>query len=293
MLIRQKIVLALLSQSNKLLSPTVFVKLMFLLRQETGLRDEQTFYDFVPYKYGPFSFVLYRELTNLRRDGYVIPDEEGVALYEQAMGLAEEKIDELPLVILEAVDNVIRRYGRKSQKGLVKDVYARYPWYATKSELADLRPNPSIRTKKAQPAIYTIGYEGKSVDAFFNHLLRKGIKLIIDVRANPVSRRYGFSKRQFSDISKRLRLSYHHMPKLGIPKEYRVDLKDFDSYQRVLKKYEQEMLPALEDEIGEVCRLMQETAAVLVCMEKDVYCCHRSRLADAVSRKTGLEVKHI
>jgi len=292
-LIRQKTVLALLSRTNKPLSPTVFVKLAFLLRQETGLKNEPTFYDFVPYKYGPFSFALYRELTNLRRDGYVTPDEEHVAICERTVGLAEKKIDELPAAFHEAVEKVVRRYGRKSQTGLVKEVYTRYPWYAIKSELADLRPKSSVRVKKACPAVYTAGYEGKSVDAFFNHLLRNGIRLIIDVRANPVSRRYGFSKRQFSEIARRLGLDYRHMPALGIPSKYRGDLSDFDSYQRLMKKYEQEMIPRLGDEIDEVGKLMMETPAVLVCVEKDVRCCHRSRLADAVSRKTGLEVKHI
>ncbi|RLB95400.1 MAG: hypothetical protein DRH50_04310 [Deltaproteobacteria bacterium] len=293
MLIRQKTVLALLSRANKPLSPTVFVKLAFLLRQETGLKNEPTFYDFVPYKYGPFSFALYRELTNLRRDGYVTPDEERVAICEGTVGLAEEKIDELPAAFHEAVEKVVRRYGRKSQSGLVKDVYTRYPWYAIKSELTGLRPNLSMRVKKASPAVYTAGYEGKSVDAFFNHLLKNGIWLIIDVRANPVSRRYGFSKRQFSEIARRLGLDYLHMPELGIPSKYRVNLSDFDSYQRLMKKYEQEMIPKVGNEIDEVGKLMMKTPAVLVCVEKDVRCCHRSRLAVAVSRKTGLEVKHI
>lgn len=87
MLIRQKAILALLSRANRPLSPTVFVKLVFLLRQETVLKDESTFYDFIPYKYGPFSFALYRELANLRQDGYVIPDVEHIALCEKTTDL--------------------------------------------------------------------------------------------------------------------------------------------------------------------------------------------------------------
>ncbi|MCK4545993.1 MAG: hypothetical protein KAW17_01005 [Candidatus Eisenbacteria sp.] len=122
MLIRQKTVLALLSRANKPLSPTVFVKLAFLLRQETGLKNEPTFYDFVPYKYGPFSFALYRELTNLRRDGYVTPDEEHIALCERSVSLAKEKIDELPAAFHEAVDKIVRRYGRESQTRNLGDV---------------------------------------------------------------------------------------------------------------------------------------------------------------------------
>ena len=50
-LTRQKILLALLGNVRGSLSPTVFVKMVFLLRQETALRSDPTFYDFVPYKY--------------------------------------------------------------------------------------------------------------------------------------------------------------------------------------------------------------------------------------------------
>jgi uncharacterized protein (DUF488 family) len=292
-LTRQKTVLALLSRANMTLKPTAFVKLVFLLRHETELQNDSTFYDFVPYKFGPFSFALYRELTNLRRDGYVTPDEESVALCGYTADLVGKKLEDLPAWILRAVDKILDQFGKLSQSALVKDVYSRYPWYSTKSELTDMRSKSLNRPSKAQTAVYTAGYEGKSVDTFFNHLLKNGIRLIIDVRANPVSRRYGFSKRQFSEIARRLGLDYRHMPDLGIPSKYRVDLSDFDSYQRLLKKYEQEMIPKLGDEIDKVGKLMVETPAVLVCVEKDVRCCHRSRLADAISRKTGLEVKHI
>lgn len=293
MLIRQKIILALLSRSAKSLTPTVFVKLVFLLRHETALKGASSFYDFVPYKYGPFSFALYRELASLRRDGYVTSDEESIALREDAADLAEDKREELPVVIREAVEQVVHSYGTKSQTALVRDVYVRYPWYAARSELADLRPKPTVHPKKAKPAASTTGYEGKSVDSFFNRLLRCGIQLIIDVRVNPVSRRYGFSKSRLREIAARLGLGYRHIPSLGIPSKYRADLTDYDSYQRLMNRYEQEMLPNLEKEIREVGRLMQDTPAVLVCVEKDVRCCHRGRLAEAVSRETGLEVNHL
>ncbi len=293
MLIRQKIVLNLLAQADKSLSPTVFVKLMFLLRQEPELRNEHTFYDFVPYKYGPFSFTLYRELINLRRDGYITPDKECIGLREHTAHLASEKIEELSASVHQAINRVVSRHGKKSRFALVKDVYAQYPWYATKSELTGLRPKSLGRAKKVQHAVYTAGYEGKSVDSFFNLLLKQGIGLIIDVRVNAVSRRHGFSKKQFSDITMRLGLVYRHIPALGIPSNYRVNLTDFDSYQRLLNRYEREMLSELDDEIHEVGNLMQETPAVLVCVEKDVRCCHRSRLAEAVSRKSGLKVTHL
>jgi len=42
--------------------------------------------------------------------------------------------------------------------------------------------------------IFTIGYEGKSLDQFVAELRRNRISRVIDVRELPLSRRKGFSK---------------------------------------------------------------------------------------------------
>lgn len=293
MLVRQKTVLTLLRQARKPLSPTVFVKLVFLLRNETAIQNDSTFYDFVPYKYGPFSFALYRELGSLRQNGYVTPEENQIAVSNKMLEIIEETTDRLPETTRQAVTSVVDQYGGLSQETLVKDVYSRYPWYAINSRLADAHFVHSYRPKKAKPAIYTSGYEGKSVDSFFNDLLKRGIDVVIDVRANPISRKYGFSKRHLSEITKKLGLTYYHLPNLGIPSSYRVNLNGYESYQRLLHLYEQRMLPALGVDISDVGELMRQRPSVLVCVEKDVRCCHRSRLADAVSRECGLQVAHL
>lgn len=292
-LTRQKTVLSLLTQADRPLSPTVFVKLVFLLRHETSLQKDRSFYDFVPYNFGPFSFTLYWELGSLRQNGYVTPEEERIALCGRTRDLAEKEAEDLPSSIRTAVAEVLDRYGKMNQRALVRDVYARYPWYATKSELTDLRPEPPLRVKKASTAVYTAGYEGRSVDAFFNDLLKEGIHVVIDVRANPVSRKYGFSGLRLGEFCKKLGLEYCHVPSLGIPSTERAGLNGFASYQRLLNRYEQAMLPGRLTQVKEVGRLMRRQPAVLVCVEKDVRCCHRSRLADAVAKETRLEVVNL
>ena len=292
-LTRQNTVLSLLTQADRPLSPTVFVKLVFLLRQETGLARDRSFYDFVPYNFGPFSFMLYWDLGSLRRNGYVTPEEERIALCGRTRDLAEKEAEHEPSSIRTAVAEVLGRYGKMNQQALVRDVYARYPWYATRSEITDLRPEPPLRVKKASPAVYTAGYEGRSVDAFFNDLLKEGIHVVIDVRANPVSRKYGFSGLRLGEFCKKLGLEYRHVPNLGIPSAERAGLNGFASYQRLLNRYEQTMLPERLAEVKEVGSLMRRQPAVLVCVEKDVRCCHRSRLANAVADTTGLEVVHL
>jgi len=281
--------LSLLTQAGKPLPPTVFVKLVFLLRHETELQKDRTFYDFVPYRFGPFSFALYWELGNLRRNGYVTSEEEMIAVCGRTLELAEKESEGLPTPIQDAVAQVLGRYGRINQSALVRSVYTRYPWFALNSELPERRLASVRRPKKASPAVYTAGYEGKSVDSFFNDLLKVGIEVVVDVRANPISRKYGFSHLRFSEIAKRLGFDYHHMPALGIPSGARSDLSSVASYQRLLNQYERTMLPKNSADVEEVGRLMCQRPSVLVCVEKDIQCCHRSRLADvaADARRRG------
>ena len=293
MLIRQRTILSLLTQINEPLPRTVFVKLVFLLRQETSLKKVPTFYDFVPYNFGPFSFTLYWELENLRQNGYVTTEEETIALRGRILERTRLEAKELPASIRAAVTEVVERYGWMSQRALVSNVYTRYPWFAINSQLPERHLASIPRPKRTPPAVYTAGYAGKSVDAFFNDLLKRGMGTIIDVRANPISRKYGFSGSRLGQICEKLGLEYRHVPSLGIPSSARMGLGSFASYQLLLSRYERSMLPQLCAEVEKVGQFMCKKPSVLVCVEKDVHCCHRSRLANAVADTTGLEVIHL
>lgn len=293
MLNRQATILALLLRARKPLDLVVFVKLAFLLRHETELKDDKTFYDFVPYKFGPFSFALYHDMNSLQTSGFVTHSDDTIALLENKTSAVKRMADDLPYSVGSAVFDVVKKYGSLSQAELVEDVYSRFPWYATKSEWTHLRPKDIKKPTAKSAVVYTAGYEGRSIDAFLNVLLNAGIEHIIDVRANPVSRIYGFSKNQMETIAKKLGLDYRNIPSLGIPSSYRTALSDFESYQKLLDQYEKEMLPKVTAEMVEAGSMMKQKPAVLVCLEKDVNCCHRGRLAKAISHRTGMEVKHL
>jgi len=269
------------------------MQLAFLMRHETILRDDPVFYDFVPYRYGPFSFTLYRELERLHKDGLVTKADEGLILNAQMMTTIRERISELPGVVQSAIGLVVRTHGSTAIHDLLKDVYTRYPWYATRSQRADLRPRNLPWRKPAEPAVYTAGYQSKSVDGFFNDLLRFGIQLIVDVRANPVSRKYGFARSSMSGIAAKLGMEYLHLPRLGIPSNKRAGLGSTASYERLLTWYESEMLSDRKTDVNELAQLMRKKPSVLVCMEQDARCCHRSRLATSVSQISSLPVSHL
>ena len=290
---RQKTALALLQQAGRPIDKLKFVKLLFLLRQETCLREEPSFYDFVPYNFGPFSFALYREIDTLVRDGYVVTGEHDFSLAPEGEEATVGKVETLPNDYREAVSEVYGRYGSLSTNALLRDVYARYAWYGTRTQRPDLLPPEVPKAPQADPAVYTAGYEGHSVDAFFDHLLKNGIQSVLDVRANPFSRKYGFSGKALKGIAANLKIEYHHFPELGIPSEQRAGLSDEASYERLFAMYERDILPGQDEAIEKVAGLMGQRPSVLVCMEEKPSSCHRGRLAGPVSAESGLDIVHL
>jgi len=290
---RQKILLSLLSYAQESLPSISFVKLVFLLRKETDFSTDSTFYDFIPYKFGPFSFTLYHELANLKSQGFLNHENGTISLCSEKISAAKKIIADISGSSQRIVRNMMMCHSEKNKDVLLKEVYDRYPWYASRSQILESRKKPVSPKHDVESVIYTVGYEGKSVDAFFNNILQNSIELIIDVRSNPVSRRYGFSKKKFSEIAEELGIIYIHMPELGIPSKHRTNLNDFSSYQNLLMLYENDILPSNETSVVNISTLVRKNISALMCMEKDFRCCHRSRLAKIVSQKSGLNVRHI
>ena len=129
----------------------------------------------------------------------------------------------------------------------------------------------------------TIGYEGRSYEAYFNDLLRSRISRLCDVRQNPVSRKWGFSKRLLSEGCKELGIRYEPFPELGIESEHRVSLGDRAAYNRLFARYESSILARNEVAIAKIARWVDAGERIAItCYERDSRDCHRSRVATAV-----------
>jgi len=188
---------------------------------------------------------------------------------------------------------VVSDHGTTLRPDALRRLYERHPWYASRSDLARRLPVDVPAPPKREPAAYTVGYEGRSIDGFFDALLASGVQGVVDVRANPVSRKYGFASRSMRGIAERLGLAYHPLPELGIAGEHRADLGDFAAYQRLLDRYESEMLPRRGEHLARAIELLRGSPLALLCMEKDVRCCHRGRLARRIADASGLAVEHL
>jgi uncharacterized protein (DUF488 family) len=285
MLTRQKTILCLLAAAKRPVSRIELTKWSFVVREETPSRGGGSFYDFLPYKQGPFSFCLYREIEGLIHQGYVVAPDETLW---HSTPLANAPVASLPSAVKKDAAFVVERFAGQQVNDVVDYVYDRYPRFTVNSERRKLAPR-----KIAPVAVYTAGYEQLSIDAFLDRLIENGIQRIVDVRNNPIARRYGFHKSTLSRLAERVRIEYVHLPELGIESSLRRDLKTPDDYDALFLQYEQDTIAQEDDAVELVARLVKEEASVLVCMEANPRFCHRTRLASAVAVKTGLPIKDL
>jgi len=283
MLTRQKLMLTMLAAAERPVNRMELTKWAFLLRQSSQDAASASFYDFVPYHYGPFSFSLYQEIGKLKEQGYV--QEQGDSHWKLGDVSMTTTLDHHLRVQAERVVRVHRDLPLDS---LLDNVYEAYPAFTVNSRLQKL----AVR-KTAPLAVYTSGYEGLSVDAFLNRLVITGIKHLVDVRRNPIARRYGFHKSTLKRLCESLEIRYTHVPELGIESEKRQELNTQADYDSLFRDYTTTTLGREVDSIARVAAFVQEAPSVLVCMESQPCCCHRSHLAKQVAERTGLKINHL
>jgi len=284
MLNRQRVLVHLLKQAGRPVSKIDLMKWCFLLRNEMPSQGGSAFYHFLPYQYGPFSFCLYREIDQLVCAGVV--EASGDHSW-QVCGNANAAVG-LSNAVRQDAGRILRRFNEQSTSQLMDYVYRQYPWFTVNSKRQRHAARPVYSL-----AVYTAGYEGQQVDAFLDMLMRTGIQQLLDVRNNPVSRRYGFHKTTLDRRCKSLDIKYLHRPELGIPPVLRQTLNTQADYEALFTKYETSVLTDEAVAVEEVSQLVHATPTVLVCMEANPLMCHRTRLAKAISDKTCLPVRHL
>lgn len=283
--IRFRIILKLLQAAGSPMSATRLMKLSFILSQEC-LDSTVKFYHFVPYRYGPYSFALAHDLAKLEQKGIVNRSSNGWEIATRDPALVEQ----MPTSLERKIETLLSTtLANASAHSLTQYVYARYPWYTVNSRITAHREE----RPQAKRAVYTIGYESQSIDQFINTILQTGIATVIDVRSNPVSRKYGFSRAALSSLLSKLDIGYVHLPDLGIPGAVRRPLIDGEDYRALFRIYERDIIPTAMPAVREASRLTRLAPSVLMCFESDPTYCHRSSLAAILAPETGLPVVHL
>lgn len=290
---RQKLLLFLLEQAGNSLSKLDLQKLLFLYGQETGGNH----YAFVPYRFGCYSFLAADDLDLLQKRGWLVRQDKEVTL---TVSLAA-----LPWAQQSSERQAVRAWlRRRTLRGpaLIREVYRRYPYYAIHSEikgqLLDETELEQVQEKARSlsatgQVLFTLGYEGLHFEEYVNRLIKNGIKLLCDVRRNPLSRKFGFSQRSLATLLPRLGIEYHHLPELGIEAESRKHLDSPGDYGALFADY-RNTLPDRQAGLQRIVDLFEKHARVaLTCFEHEPQMCHRHCLTDFLTRRHAMTVRHL
>lgn len=278
--------LAFLELAGGCLSKLDFQKLLFLYHQKRSA----SFYEFIPYLYGCYSFQANADLESLDRQQWLKVSENDIQLLKKPVTFRENRND---------IKTFLTAYSDLRGNDLIKSVYRSYPYYTINSiiskkilsrlELDMIRAERKLLTETA-PKLFTLGYEGISFESYLNILIKNNIKLLCDVRNNPLSRKFGFSKNMLATILPKLDIAYAHIPELGIVSAKRKQLKGPISYQSLFTEYENE-LPEKHTYVVKVVELLREHRRIaLTCFEKDPHFCHRSILGRFITENYSIPV---
>ncbi|MBI4648963.1 MAG: DUF488 domain-containing protein [Bacteroidia bacterium] len=291
---RRKILLSLLQAFDGELDKMSLQKLLFLLSRQQTIKS----FHFVPYKFGCFSFQANVDLGTLVKYGLVAESEKTwkkVNIIDYIRELKPK--DQL------AIRYIKSHFGTYSKNELMKLTDMNYPYYAINSTIASsvLSAEEMQKVEKQKPSrheivLFTIGYEGVSLEEYLNKLIVTDVKVLCDVRKNPLSMKYGFSKIQLQKACKGVGIEYVHISEVGINSDIRQELNTQSDYDKLFAFYRVNILKNETVKQLEILALLKNKGRIaLTCFEANICHCHRKHLAESIAKMEDFtyELKHI
>ena len=292
---RRKIILSLLQVFNNELDKIQVQKLLFLYSRYKTKRKS---YDFIPYKFGCFSFQANADLNTLKKYGIV-----------SETSTSWNKIDNTNYLIqLDKEDKKIISdfsiiYKNKTNQDLISLTHKNYPYYTINSTIAkeyltkkELKNLDNFRSDDNETILFTIGYEGISLERYLNRLIRNNISLLCDVRKNALSMKYGFSKNQLKNSCEGVGIKYIHIPEVGIQSDKRQELNSQKDYDKLFREYVSNNLSQTLNYQKKILSLLKDNKRIaLTCFEANNCQCHRTHLAESISNfdEFKYEIQHL
>ncbi|HNF49463.1 MAG TPA: DUF488 domain-containing protein [Chitinophagales bacterium] len=294
MFYRRKIILALLQLFDRQIDKISLQKLLFLFTKI----QKKAEYDFIPYRYGCYSYSANADLIAMVKRGILSETTSHFINNETTNYFNALKSDDKKLMLY-----VKDKYGKLNADALMKHTYLNFPYTAINSVRAkeiltaeQFEKVNNSRPKSNKTILFTIGYEGISLEEYLNRLLKNDVKVLVDVRNNPLSMKYGFSKSQLQRYCISLGIEYVHYPEVGIKSEQRQELKSQADYDKLFKVYRDNNLTKTTSSQEKILNLLKENKRIaLTCFEANICQCHRKHLAEAIENLPNFnyEVKHI
>jgi len=296
---RRKILLSILEQFGGEVSRTGLQKLLFVF---TRWQEGKKSFDFVPYLCGCYSFQANQDLKTLTKLEYIEQDKEGTKSPWKIKGNGKfrETLKKNDKIILMRLYN---KFKDASQDDLIRYTYENYPFYAINSKIAykylnEIQLERVDKQKRtfAEKTLFTIGYEGITLEKYLQKLIIQDVKLLCDVRKNSFSMKYGFSKSQLKQACEQLGIVFTHIPELGIESNKRKELKTQKDYDLLFDEYEQTTLVENHDFLLKLSGLFDDYNRIAItCFEAHVCMCHRGRVAEALKKlpSWSIPIKHL
>jgi uncharacterized protein (DUF488 family) len=118
----------------------------------------------------------------------------------------------------------------------------------------------------------------------------------VDVRNNPQSQKYGFSKSLLQKHCNSINIEYIHFGEVGIQSAFRQILNSQNDYDVLFDSYKESTLANTVNIQNEILNLLIDKKRIaLTCFEANICHCHRKHLAEAITQLPGwnFELKHI
>ena len=286
---KKKIILALFEKLGHSISAKSLQKYLFIFSR---MQLDDKIYDFVPYKYGCFSFQANQDVVSLEKAGYIsiqdAPNSDKLYTLLHDMRVYSN----LNLFDTKILNDIVRLYGNMSQDELITYTYRTWPFSAINSVIKNrLLSKEELYKVECQrlkyidetPMLFTMGYEGFSLEKYLQRLITNNVHVLVDVRKNAFSMKYGFSKSILEKACSGVNIKYIHIPELGIESEKRQELNTQRDYDILFDDYERTTLKKNWKYLLDVRSILDNNHRIcLLCFEKDPKQCHRTRVARAL-----------
>ncbi len=142
--------------------------------------------------------------------------------------------------------------------------------------------------------VWTVGHSTRSAEEFGHMLLAHEIKVLVDVRMFPGSRRYPqFNRAALAESLAAIGIEYKHEPRLGGRRTPRADSHNTAWRNASFRAYADHMESEdFQKGIEEVLELARDTRVAVMCAESLWWRCHRSLISDYL-KASGHTVIHI
>lgn len=289
MFYRRKVILAILQKFGGEINSTDFQKYLFLFTQ----MQVKPSFEFVPYNFGCFSFQSMADKSAMTKYDLI----ENSPKWE--MKVQKNFIRQLTVSDQQNLIKLYEKFNGLKGKALLKYVYKQYPYYAINSTIleetlstVELREIFNHEPIEREKEFFTIGYEGRTLENFLNILIQNNIGLLCDVRKNPFSMKFGFSKNQLRSALENLHIEYKHFPELGIESHKRQNLDSKESYKQLFESYEKNELALNSHHLEILHQLLNSKKRIAItCFEKSHEFCHRGVIAKVLEQSPSWNSK--